>query len=95
MYKEKDVEIVCELGEYAYIHLKLEDKARWKDREKIFSTVLHKLSDLGYRQVFCLIPIDNMLAKEKDGVSRAERMLNFQRLSKSKDYLFLMRKTNG
>lgn len=94
LYKERDVEIVGELGEYAYIHLKLTDKLRWKEREKIFSSVLRKLRDMGYKQVFCLIPLDNMLAKEKNGVSRAERMLNFQRLSKSKDYLFLMRKTN-
>lgn len=94
IYKDKDVNVICELGEYAYIHLELTDGARWRDKDKIFTYVLRKLSSLGYKQVFCLIPVNSLLGKERKGVSRAERMLNFKRISKSKDYLFLTRRTN-
>lgn len=93
LFKDDVAEVTAELGEYAYIHLTVFTdrltKSDWGRRERFFKLALIKLKRMGYKRVFCLIPLTNPLAKEVRGRSRAERMLNFRRIHKSKEYLYL------
>ena len=76
LYKDGDIEVSAELGEYAFIHLKMETitKAKYRHYLKVWDDVQSELKDMGYVCVFCMIPNHYNLSE------KAEKMFGWKKL---------------